>query len=334
MTTPQLSALVVAHNEEQKIGQCIQCLVSQTYDRELLEIILVNDRSTDSTKEIISDWAGRYPHIHKIDISFPAKNIGPKKNALAHGIAAAKGDILFFTDADCRPPERWIEKTIPYFENNVGLVAGFAPLTGHKSNLFHRIIELDTVITAGLAAAGTSMQKPITCNGRNLAYRKRVYEQVQGFAAISRPLAGDDDLFLHLVATRTNWECRYSRSSETFVESATPRTLKNYITQRQRHISTSLHYPLNIKLGYAIYHIINTFVFAFVAYSLVSGSFLISAGIVFIIKFVIDFLFIKKTTMLFSKQHLLKFFLLWELFMVLSNALIGPLGFIRKTTWK
>ena len=332
--TPSVSVIVAAHNEEQNIGKCIKHLVSQTYKPELLEIILVNDRSTDSTEKIISDWARRYPLIRKIDIKYPAKNIGPKKNALAHGIAAATGDILFFTDADCRPPDRWIEKTMPHFENKVGLVAGFAPLAGHENNLFHRIIELDTVITAGVAAAGITKQKPITCNGRNLAYRKKVYDQVQGFATISRPLAGDDDLFLHLVATRTNWECRYSWSSETFVGSSAPRTLKNYFAQRRRHISTSMYYPLNTKLGYAVYHAGNIIIFFFLFYSIASGSFIASASFVFLVKCVIDFLFIKKTTTTFSKQHLLKYFLFWEFFTVLSNALIGPLGFLRKVTWK
>ncbi len=85
-----VSIIVPAYNEEKTIGKCLESILNQEYEGEM-EIIVVNDGSTDRTAEIVSKYPVRF-----IDL----KVNGGKANALNRAIEDAKGDILIFTDSD------------------------------------------------------------------------------------------------------------------------------------------------------------------------------------------------------------------------------------------
>ena len=82
--------------------------------------------------------------------------------------------------------------------------------------------------------------------GRNLAYKKSLFFSVKGFASHIHIASGDDDLFIKEVATKNNVAIQFSESSETISEPKNK--FKDWIYQRQRHISTSKHYKVNHKL--------------------------------------------------------------------------------------
>jgi chlorobactene glucosyltransferase len=95
---PLVSVLVPARNEETKIGRCIESLLAQDYPN--FELIVIDDRSTDSTGEIIARLAERDPRIKFVKgKDAPSGWIG-KCNALAHAVGYASGDWFVFTDAD------------------------------------------------------------------------------------------------------------------------------------------------------------------------------------------------------------------------------------------
>ena len=88
-----ISIIVAAYNVEKYIDRCIQSLVLQTYP--CLEIILVDDGSTDTTGEICDDWARRDKRI----IVIHKENGGPS-DARNAGIRQASGKWLGFVDGD------------------------------------------------------------------------------------------------------------------------------------------------------------------------------------------------------------------------------------------
>jgi glycosyltransferase involved in cell wall biosynthesis len=96
-TIPLVSAIVPARNEEENIARAVESLAAQ---RELCEIIVVNDQSTDHTAAILDDLATRIPQLKIIAIdSLPAGWVG-KNYALWQGAQQAKGEWFLFTDAD------------------------------------------------------------------------------------------------------------------------------------------------------------------------------------------------------------------------------------------
>lgn len=96
---PPLTVLVAAKDEQDNIGRCLGGLLAQDYPR--LQVIAINDRSTDRTAAILDDFAARDPRLTAIHVrELPAGWFG-KNHAMHCGVARASGDWLCFTDADC-----------------------------------------------------------------------------------------------------------------------------------------------------------------------------------------------------------------------------------------
>ena len=97
---PSLTVLVAAKDEEANIGACVAGLLAQEYPG--LEVIVVNDRSADRTGAILDDFAARDGRLRVIHVpALPAGWAG-KNHAMHLGVQTARGELLCFTDADCR----------------------------------------------------------------------------------------------------------------------------------------------------------------------------------------------------------------------------------------
>jgi len=106
--------LVPAHNEEDVIEHSIENLKNVNYPKNKLEIIVIDDGSTDRTAEIVKKIKG---------ITFVRKKQGGKASALNAGIRVAKGDIIACMDADSYPKKDAIIQSVPFFdEKNVAAV--------------------------------------------------------------------------------------------------------------------------------------------------------------------------------------------------------------------
>ena len=220
------------------------------------------------------------------------------------------------------------------FAPNIGLVSGYAPLQAATGRVFQKVLEFDAFASASVAAAGIFAGNPITCTGRNLAYRRQVYDELNGFAAIKESFAGDDDLFMHQVAQKTDWEYTYSLLPETFVTSATPATFSAFIRQRRRHFSSSKYYPSNIKAGYFFAYMSNLILFIFPLQAIITKLLLLPALLLFFLKFLVDIFVIAKAAKVFKQKMSIWILFLWEFFFILSYSLIGPLSFFGKIKWR
>ncbi len=239
LSLPSLSIIVAARNEERALPACLEALRAQSYAGEW-EVIVVDDRSGDGTGDLVKQMAQEWPALHWVRASEEPLFRCPKKSALAQGIATAKGEILLFTDADCRPPGDWAQKMVAHFAEDVGLVAGHArPELGFS--FVQRLLALDNLAIGALGAGSFAMGKPLSCTGRNLAYRREVYEEVGGFSRIGHLIGGDDVYFMRLVAESGRWRQVFSRSA---VVSCLPSSSRwgQILQQKMRHSAKGGHY--------------------------------------------------------------------------------------------
>ncbi len=331
---PKVSVIVAARNEAANIERCLQSLAKQTYFRRLMQIVVVNDRSDDATGDILD----RYRTICETSmivkhIDVVPEGISPKKFALSQAIESASGELIFTTDADCAPPPEWIAETVPLFSENVGVVIGPAPLEPSET-VWKKLLSLDTFATALVAAGAAGWNVGVTCTGRNLAYRKKVYGEVGGFAAIQRSLSGDDDLFLQLIKKRTRWQVRYSSNPKTAVPSPPPRSFSNFIKQRRRHVSASKFYSKPIQAGYLAFNLSNLTLFASLGFGIWRAGLFHLALIAFFLKLLLDFIALFMILHKFIKLNLLPLFLFWEIFFLINQVVLSPLGLAGKIKWK
>ncbi|HQG47240.1 MAG TPA: glycosyltransferase, partial [bacterium] len=110
MGRPFISVLIAARNEAAHITPLLEALDRQDYPRDRHEILIIDDDSSDTTVKEIDRWQRAHPGspLRLIHSQGRDQVISPKKHALAQGIAAARGEILLFTDADCLPLSTWI----------------------------------------------------------------------------------------------------------------------------------------------------------------------------------------------------------------------------------
>jgi cellulose synthase/poly-beta-1,6-N-acetylglucosamine synthase-like glycosyltransferase len=265
---PFVSVIVAARNEEKNIGLVLECLSQQTYTH--YEIIVINDRSTDNTAAIIADFQKKNSAIKRIDIATVPSDMPAKKNALRAGIKASKGEILCFTDADCFPPPTWLEELVQQFEPKVGIVAGYSPYTipsdktltsGILRNMFFKFIAYEEFRAAIWSSGAIGWNLGWLCTGRNLAYRRKVYEEVGGFEKIKQSISGDDDLFLQLVRRQTDWEIRYVKTRISFVPTVPPPDFRSFVEQRKRHFSATKLFSFPMMLFFFFYHLANLLLF-------------------------------------------------------------------------
>lgn len=327
-----VSVIVAARNEEYNIDRCLRHLAAQAYPGNLFEIIAVNDRSADRTGERIERMSRLYPNISQINISNVAPGVSGKKNALASGIAAARGEIIVTTDADCIVPPDWIRQTVELFDSETGMVVGPAPFVWRKS-AFKKIMSMDNLWSALISAGGLGWNVGITCTGRNLAYRKSAYEKVEGFREVEHSTSGDDDLLLHLLSRKTNWKIRYNLSHQVSVLSEAPGNIGAFIRQRRRHVSAAKYYNRSIKVGYLASHLANTCLFALPVLSYGRKYFLVTI-VLLVTKLCLDLFVIRSFAAKIGRTHVTKYAIPWELFNLINQAIISPLGFIGKIRWR
>lgn len=235
---PPVSVVICAKNEQENLSRFLPCVLEQDYPD--FEVIVVNDGSTDSTEDILTLLKSKYPNLQSTFVPNGAKFINSKKFALTLGIRAARHDILLLTDADCRPVSRqWISAMVRDFTDGTDLVLGYGGYT-RENTLLNRLIGYDTLTIAmqymNLALAG----HPYMGVGRNMAYRKSLFDKNKGFSSHLNVRSGDDDLFVNEAGRGGNTRVEVSPLS--FTESVPQTTLHDWLHQKRRHLTAAPHY--------------------------------------------------------------------------------------------
>jgi cellulose synthase/poly-beta-1,6-N-acetylglucosamine synthase-like glycosyltransferase len=338
---PFVSIIVAARNEEKNICQLLQCLSNQTYSH--YEVIIINDRSTDKTAQLVADFEKNCSNITHIDIKSLQNDMPAKKNALRAGIEISKGEILCFTDADCFPTTKWVEELVKSFEPDVGLVAGYSPYqipnsqtskAGFFNKLLSKFISYEEFRAAIWAAGSIGWNIGWLCTGRNLAYRRKVYDEVNGFEKIKMSISGDDDLFLQLVRRQTVWKINYVKTRESFVLTVPPMSFWSFVEQRKRHFSAAKFFTLPMMFFFFCYHFSNLLLLVSPFLFLMNILTLPITIAVFLAKLLSDIVLFKYSSRTFEASNFHHSFILMEALYILYNSLIGPLGFFRKFAWK
>ncbi|MFQ5603662.1 MAG: glycosyltransferase [bacterium] len=328
-----VSVVVAARNEEQNLNRCLQALLSQSYPKNRLQIILVDDRSTDGTAQIAHSFQKVHRNVEVICTAEQPGKISPKKYALMKGIKQANGTLIFTTDADCVPPPDWLSETVPLFQEDVGIVLGPAPFYDHQ-NAWHKLLALDNLAATVVSAGAAGWNVGVTCSGRNLAYRKQVFELINGFQKFQHSLSGDDDLFLQEVNKQTSWRIAYSLNPDTMVPSAAAPSFSAFVKQRRRHVSASRYYSRRHQVGYLLFNLANLYLFGFAMSAVISRTHLFAAAAFLGLKWGLDFLALFFLTHKLKQRHLLWWLPLWELFYLVNQVFISPLAFVGKIRWK
>jgi len=237
-----VSIIICARNEENNLKKNLPRILNQNYRS--FEVIVVDDKSTDQTRNILSNFNISFRNLRVLHLAHKPAGSG-KKPALAEGIRAAKHDILLFTDADCCPAtNEWLNEMQRDIRGPIEIGLGYGPYE-KRPGILNTFIRYETFFTLLQYGSFALAGHPYMGVGRNLIYKKELFDRVDGFDSHAHVMSGDDDLFINQVATSTNTTLILDK--KTHVYSAPTETWAAYYKQKTRHISTGKHYKSKHK---------------------------------------------------------------------------------------
>lgn len=251
---PFVSIIVAALNEEDTIGEALESLVHLDYDP--LEIIAINDRSTDNTGTLLDDFAQRYQKIKVVHINqLPANWLG-KHNALQEGAKRAQGDLLLFTDADVKLEPSTLKRAVRRLQdqNLDHLTLLFAAeLSGSLLNMV--VIEFGVNLAAFLKpwkASDPKSPRSIGIGAFNLL-RRTAYEEIGGHSKIAMSPIDDVMLGVLLKSHGFRQECLHGAD---FVKVPWYHSLKAMIQGLEKNSFAALDYSIGKVVLASIFVII------------------------------------------------------------------------------
>lgn len=174
---PSLTIIIPAYNEGSMVSKSIESAVLAVYPKDRLEVLVIDDGSTDDTWKYIQRAVDKYPG-RLTPIRFP-KNRG-KRDALAEGFSKAKGEIVVTIDSDSViDPRALLAIAGPFRNPKVGAVAGRVAVYNRRHGLIPRMLHVRYILSFDLLrAVESSYQTVYCCPGALTAYRTSVVREV------------------------------------------------------------------------------------------------------------------------------------------------------------
>ena len=327
--TPTISIIIAMRNEEIEVDRLLKDLSQQIYPTDKLEIIIVNDHSTDNTLELL-----KAQQIDNLSIINMGNDEYGKKIAVEKAVELANGEIIVCTDADCSFTPLWIRTITFYFVNEeIKLVSG--PVNFQKEEgFFHSFQSLEFCSLIGSGAGAIGINNPIFCNGANMAYRKEVFDQLNNFKN-DKVVSGDDVFLLHSVKKRYPKGIAFAKNNNAVVNTPATQSLRKFINQRKRWTAKSTSYKdfSSIYTAYVVF--LSNLCFICLLFLAFFDSSIIKYLIGFyIVKYIVDLFLLVPVIKFFKRKDLIKSILPFELIYSFYIVLVVTLSFTTSFEWK
>lgn len=325
-----VSIIVCAKNEAENLKENIPLWLAQDYPN--FELILINDASTDDTKEIIESYVAKDTRVHTVNIENNEAFWSNKKYSLTLGIKRAVNKRMLFTDADCRPAsDQWLSYMTSELSEDTHLVLGYGAYQ-KKRGLLNALIRFETLMTAvqyfSYAVAGS----PYMGVGRNMAYTSKLFYENRGFMSHMNIPSGDDDLFVNEAANKENTQICFHEDA--FTLSEPKQSLADWFRQKRRHVTTSKHYQKKHKYLLGAYYISNLLFWLLAIASFIWLDWKMPLGIV-LFRFIVQYIFLGNAAKLLKERDLLLWLPFMEIFLVFFQLTIFITNSISKPVrWK
>lgn len=330
-----MSVIIAIRNEAENLPILLMSLATQKYHHDDFEIIIVDDHSKDGSVSIIQGFQKQHPLL-KLQVYSLAKDRTGKKAALEMAYQLVKNEIIACTDGDCNLPENWLHITAQAFNDpNKMLFSGGVYLKDKNRFLNHfQSVELMSLVASG--AAAISLQKPIMCNGANMAFRKSILNELRP-EEFHLKLASGDDVFLLMECKRKFGPSAigFIKNKDHWVQTKGENSISEWLNQRMRWVSKSRSYsdPFQIMISILIL-VQNLSLLILMMASLINPAFIQTLIFIFLIKLMTDFFFLKNITLHLSKTYLLKYYPIISLIYPFFISYTAFMGQFKAFHWK
>lgn len=333
--TTGFSIVIAIRNEEKNIKPLLESLSIQDYPISKFEIIIIDDHSTDKSKEIIESFKKEQPSLSIRYVPLEKGKQG-KKAALYKAYQLAQNDMIITTDGDIKLPKKWLSLTDQAFTNSkIKMVLGGVKIkkTKHLIGNF-QALELLSLIASGGAAA--ILHHPIMSNGANLAFRKNILKDFD-FDRLQPQTSSGDDMFLMLETKKIFGakSIKFLKNEEHFVQTDALSNWKSLINQRIRWVSKSNHYkdPFLLATSWVVF-LQNLLLPILIGLSFLFPDLLQTLWPIWFLKVIIDYIFLFNACRFTSQNHLLKHYFLMAFIYPFFISYTAIMGQFSSFNWK
>jgi cellulose synthase/poly-beta-1,6-N-acetylglucosamine synthase-like glycosyltransferase len=344
LLSTKVTIIIPARNEELHIGNCLQSILNQTYSPELVEIIVVDDHSTDQTALVVQSFKQKNIRCIALKNYVDVKLNAYKKKAIEIAIAQSSGDLIVTTDADCTMDKNWLLTIAAFYEEyKPAFIA--APVSIDGRSFLGIFQSLDFMTLQGITGAAVYKKIHSMCNGANLAYEKKAFYEVGGFAGIDHIASGDDMLLMHKIYTRYPDRVLFLKSPEAIVTTEAMSNWKGFFNQRIRWASKADTYDdkriLSVLVLVYFFNLLLlllpiTAIFSNATFSMgnVNLSIIQYWLLLLILKTITELFFLFPVAAFFNKKKSLWWFPMAQPFHILYTIIAGWLGKFGSYKWK
>lgn len=329
--------VIPLRNEVDNLPQLLESLKNLDYPKDLFEIILVDDFSTDESVKCIYNWRMQNGAFQTTLLENLRISNSPKKDAIARAIPIIKNNWIITTDADCMVHPNWLKTLDNHIKSHeVEMIVG-SVFYQCKKTFLHHFQQLDLLSLQGTTIGSFGMGLGFMCNGANFCYTKSLFKALNGFSGNDK-IASGDDVFLLQKALHSskygNEKVHYLKSEDNIVITKPVDSWKALFQQRIRWASKTGSYQSVFGKDLAVIVFFGNL--ALVAgWGLWVSGFLtwLNLALLFLIKFIFDYALLHKTNLFFSKKRM-RYLILSSVFYPFFCVSVALLSLFGTYEWK
>jgi cellulose synthase/poly-beta-1,6-N-acetylglucosamine synthase-like glycosyltransferase len=325
-----VSVIIAARNEADNIPALLNSLDLQDYPREYYEVIIVDDHSTDETKN-------RILSAENTNVKYVAQENGifSKKKAIEKGISLSQGELIITTDADCILPPRWLSSLAGlYAENKAAFIAAPVKFT-YGNNFLQKFQAIDFMMLQGITASGIALSLHYMCNGANLGFSKQAFQEADGYKGIDNIATGDDMLLMHKIKKLYPGSIYYLKDNDAIVSTIPMPSWKEFFMQRKRWASKTFVYDdWRIIAILAFVYFFNTWFLVLLFSGILAPVYLIAAIAYLLIKASAEWNYLQPIARFYNEEKLLKYLFLYQPIHIFYTVFIGAWSQFGNYEWK
>lgn len=331
----KFSVIIPFRDEADNLESLLASILHLNYAHSLFEILFINDYSSDNSVAIIKHFKSTNTTFKITILDNLRTSNAPKKDAITLGNQHAENEWIITTDADCKVPKFWLDSFDDFIQlEDPDFLAGPVGYTDVNSFL-KRFQTLDFLSLIGSTIGGFGIGKPFLCNGANLAYKKSLFQTLNGFEGNSNISSGDDIFLLEKALQFAPKNVQYLKCQHAIVLTKPVENFKALISQRIRWASKTTSYSNGFgKLSGFVVLLSNASIIAMLILTILG---LFQANIVldlFIIKFSIDFLLLFKVSRFFGQDAIIKSYALAGLIYPFFAVYVAIISMFSSYKWK
>ncbi len=230
------SIIICAYNEEKNIQKCLRSILEQEFDKNNVEIIVVDDGSWDNTfeyaKNVLESSGCKFQIIRN------EKNIG-KKRSIEYAVKASdkESEWIILRDADTYTKSLdWLKTLINKSVEGVDLIIAPVIFTADRFNFLTWFQFFENLALMHLTYSSWKMQRPILCNGANMAFKKQAFLELQPYQD-NYNISSGDDIFLLQKFYRAQKNIAAIFCPESIVYTEVVNHLEKMLLQKSRWVS-------------------------------------------------------------------------------------------------